>query len=1173
MYGGSSESVDSLHKKLTDLALEFKSAAEKLSKKSRQNAVLKRAVVEEKKHTVELKTQIDKLSLQLEEKDRQYQEKIRSIDRLKFSNQSLKRRCEKLKDHIKSISNRHQNAQGWGLSTLFTGGIGGNANERGGGGGAGANRAIQENLKVLQEELSIKIRENEQLHMKMFETKGDFNDQIEELKCQVEKLEAELQRNQGDLDRAKKDKRELQGELEGMQALMERKEKEWNQMQKVSKITDKETQLETIEMANKIEALEASLDNHVMFDDLKNVEALGLSLPLFDRIALKAKKQTVTTCLQAARKVQLHVVSLLRHVANLLIPNSPSDQPVDELTDAHAQVVQLIPHVDDALRALSRFLEKAHTELGDIWSPSPLLESKSRSMDTPSTPTSQSTSTSTSKSKSKPKSNLNSKPTHVPSDPAELLRLLSNVGSCCLRGLSSIETALDIASEGEGKLIVPKVKAIVQDGMRSVKWTEHLFRFVAKHSPPPPTPATEALQHDGSDAVTGTGVGTVNTNSKTDPEMPLARQRLFLSVIRDCRVSFGVEWLSPTTNAYQLLMLLAVGARGVDDGDIEQLPGLKYISVIRRLMDELADRIMDKDNISNESKRSSLETIAQEIKIISEVLMGVSGAVRLFAKSRYHKSFGVPFDIDEKCHETPKTPITEQHQPPSPSPNLSPSPSPPHRFHTDPYASSRDALKWGHLTNNAYRARRFLESLNQTYATLHRNKSMHDFQQNLIQTPRYRNSRNVHRRVSSINTNESFPLRRPEDIESLHREISRLRAEVQKATAKPNPSEHPGDLPVIPGDMLETVGEINGGEAGGSAAGEGFGTEGDAKAWRTRIGKDNSVGQSKSPVLSSSEPQIQPQPLPLPLDQAQPQGQPQSQAQGQSESQSRSQPQSQPQGQGQPKETEPGDSDRDRDRREDEYPPLAPPDNTKPAGSPEDSLRSPGNSRSPTERGKNKLTVEGEEGEDEKGGDDGVSSRNTGSFVIQSQPGRIHSTSETPTDPRSRKSSLSYSNPILESPTSTIRSPRISEDPEESTKRGERKSSRGAGVWASASASGASASADAGLGSLVVVVNREAWNAIDMHKKEIARVEKERNIADKRAVELHLLLQKAATRLFGEHSARVMAEDQLEKQKQLVKKLQEDLHTSKEHYENMIKELTVHVCNLTEKLASKDALL
>eukprot|EP00954_Amorphochlora_amoebiformis_P012698 994136-Amorphochlora_amoeboformis.AAC.1 len=89
----------------------------------------------------------------------------------------------------------------------------------------------------------------------------------------------------------------------------------------------------------------------------------------------------------------------------------------------------------------------------------------------------------------------------------------------------------------------------------------------------------------------------------------------------------------------------------------------------------------------------------------------------------------------------------------------------------------------------------------------------------------------------------------------------------------------------------------------------------------------------------------------------------------------------------------PGDSDRDRDRREDEYPPLAPPDNTKPAGSPEDSLRSPGNSRSPTERGKNKLTVEGEEGEDEKGGDDGVSSRNTGSFVIQSQPGRIHSTS------------------------------------------------------------------------------------------------------------------------------------------------------------------------------------
>uniref|UniRef100_A0A7S3Z6B4 Protein phosphatase 1 regulatory subunit 21 C-terminal domain-containing protein n=1 Tax=Lotharella globosa TaxID=91324 RepID=A0A7S3Z6B4_9EUKA len=107
----------------------------------------------------------------------------------------------------------------------------------------------------------------------------------------------------------------------------------------------------------------------------------------------------------------------------------------------------------------------------------------------------------------------------------------------------------------------------------------------------------------------------------------------------------------------------------------------------------------------------------------------------------------------------------------------------------------------------------------------------------------------------------------------------------------------------------------------------------------------------------------------------------------------------------------------------------------------------------------------------------------------------------------------------------------------------------------------------------VVLVNAGVAASIRELRGELERVHLERKKADQKAVSLHLLLQRTATKLFKVTDQCNEAQRTVDDYKQKVSKLHDDLESSKQSYEKMIEDLTVHVCNLTEKLAAKDAQL
>mmetsp|Transcript_27670 Transcript_27670/g.44581 ORF Transcript_27670/g.44581 Transcript_27670/m.44581 type:complete len:216 (+) Transcript_27670:3-650(+) len=106
-----------------------------------------------------------------------------------------------------------------------------------------------------------------------------------------------------------------------------------------------------------------------------------------------------------------------------------------------------------------------------------------------------------------------------------------------------------------------------------------------------------------------------------------------------------------------------------------------------------------------------------------------------------------------------------------------------------------------------------------------------------------------------------------------------------------------------------------------------------------------------------------------------------------------------------------------------------------------------------------------------------------------------------------------------------------------------------------------------------VVVESGVWATIRHSRREMERLHTERSLADAKAVQLHLLLQKTASRLFKVTEYYNEAKERVHQQADEIEKLAEDLSSSKQHYEKMIQDLTVHVCNLTEKLATSDARL
>eukprot|EP00466_Bigelowiella_natans_P016514 jgi/Bigna1/132886/aug1.19_g7594 len=338
------DSAESLREKLKQLAAEYNAVAARLSKKSRQNAVLKRAVLEEKKLTEELRSQDssrmnqEKVELQSNSVAGNNHTSLRKIDRLSFNNQALRKRCEKLKKHIRTVAaeKQQQDSKSWGLTSLF--GVGAssmtassssssNDNLRGKSSasvsssssrtGASAGRREKSSLGiggdgtmptdhpmiVLQEELTNKIKENQSLHIELSELKQQHSQQVNDFQNEVNQLKTDNTSLRSQCDTATNRVTSLESSVAELKKAVDAKESEYRQLTMVQGITDKQAQSQLIQITNKVQKLESHVRRHVFFKDRQDAKLEVYCLPLFDCNSLASKRRTISSCLDTSRSI------------------------------------------------------------------------------------------------------------------------------------------------------------------------------------------------------------------------------------------------------------------------------------------------------------------------------------------------------------------------------------------------------------------------------------------------------------------------------------------------------------------------------------------------------------------------------------------------------------------------------------------------------------------------------------------------------------------------------------------------------------------------------------------------------------------------------------------------------------------------------------------------------
>ena len=153
----------------------------------KERAVLKKAVLDDLTHRSDLEDTISSLSKgkrRLEEEIQSHQEEI---DRLGFANEQLKRRINQMIKEFKEqeVQRASVSSNGSMLGLLLGSGTSAETNK------------LQQQLQVLQEELHIKIHENECVLIKQFELQREHEEQITILRKRVVKSKhkyIELQR-------------------------------------------------------------------------------------------------------------------------------------------------------------------------------------------------------------------------------------------------------------------------------------------------------------------------------------------------------------------------------------------------------------------------------------------------------------------------------------------------------------------------------------------------------------------------------------------------------------------------------------------------------------------------------------------------------------------------------------------------------------------------------------------------------------------------------------------------------------------------------------------------------------------------------------------------------------------------------------------------------------------
>eukprot|EP00443_Scrippsiella_acuminata_P114571 CAMPEP_0115725930 /NCGR_PEP_ID=MMETSP0272-20121206/81567_1 /TAXON_ID=71861 /ORGANISM="Scrippsiella trochoidea, Strain CCMP3099" /LENGTH=225 /DNA_ID=CAMNT_0003169239 /DNA_START=19 /DNA_END=693 /DNA_ORIENTATION=- len=147
---------------------------EKYNQLKQANKVLKEGLLEKQEGC-------SRLEQQLKEKDGTIRQQLEEIDHLQFQNVRASKQLGTVTAQLEETKQRQQQQQsGWSVGGLISGKQQQEAVQKAG-----------EEIRVLKDELMMKIQENEDLHMQIFETKRQWEEESR-LKSQVEEMERSI---------------------------------------------------------------------------------------------------------------------------------------------------------------------------------------------------------------------------------------------------------------------------------------------------------------------------------------------------------------------------------------------------------------------------------------------------------------------------------------------------------------------------------------------------------------------------------------------------------------------------------------------------------------------------------------------------------------------------------------------------------------------------------------------------------------------------------------------------------------------------------------------------------------------------------------------------------------------------------------------------------------------
>ncbi|CAJ1362533.1 unnamed protein product [Effrenium voratum] len=238
--------------------------AERVQKLKEKYNQLKQANATLKKGFLDKQEECGRLEQQLKEKEITIRQQLEEIDQLQFQNGRMSKQLGTLTAQVEEQRKSHTQSS-WSMGGLIS----------------GKQEAIQKaenDLAVLRDELMMKIQENEELHMRVFEAQKQHNEEAERLRDTEASRGRDLERYAAQLKASKEEVERLTGENRRMVERIGSLDHQFSASAQLSQSLRDQMEKERLESAQAKQALQLRFARWVPFDWTQHDLWTGFSL-------------------------------------------------------------------------------------------------------------------------------------------------------------------------------------------------------------------------------------------------------------------------------------------------------------------------------------------------------------------------------------------------------------------------------------------------------------------------------------------------------------------------------------------------------------------------------------------------------------------------------------------------------------------------------------------------------------------------------------------------------------------------------------------------------------------------------------------------------------------------------------------------------------------------------